>query len=95
MHFEREETLAVDDQNNLCQEGEWNETEIIFTDSDDFADLSESPISRDSCHLPDFRISAHPNQQSQDVLALVEKYLITCIVNDFMNKITVIWSKTL
>lgn len=91
MHFEREVTLAADDQNNLCHEGEWNETEIIFTDGDDFADLSESPTSRDSCHLPDFRISTPLNQQlSNVVLALVGKFLITCIVNDFVNKITMV-----
>lgn len=34
---------------------------ITFTDSDDFADLSESPTVRYSCHLPDSRIATFPN----------------------------------
>lgn len=96
LHFDRELTLDVDDQNGLCQEGEGNEMKITFTDSDDFADLSESPTVRYSCHLPDSRIATFPNQQlSNVVLALAEKHLIICTVNDFVNKIAMIWSKTL
>lgn len=92
MHFDGELTLAVDDQNNLCQEGDWNETRIAFTDSGDFADLRESPTVGYSCHLPGARIGTHLNQQLPNVvLALAEKHLIICTVNDFVNKIPLIW----
>lgn len=70
--------------------------EISFTDSDYFADLSESPTVRYSCHSPDSRIGTHLNKQLLNVvLALAEKHLIICTVNDFVNEITMIWSKTL
>lgn len=67
---------------------------ITFTDSDDVADLSESPSVGYSCHLPDSRIGTHLNQQLPNVLALTEKHLIICTVNGFVNKIAMIWSKT-
>lgn len=57
---------------------------IAFTDSDDFADLSESVTVGYSCHLPDSRIGTHLNQQLPIVvLALAEKHLIICTVNGF------------
>lgn len=69
---------------------------ITFTGSDDFADLSESPTVRYSCHLPDSRTGTHLNQQLPNVvLALAEKHLSICTVNDFVNKIAMNCSKAL
>lgn len=59
MHFDGELAVAVEGYSNLCQEGEWNETKMTFTENNDFEDLSESPTVRYSFHLPDSRIGTH------------------------------------
>lgn len=63
-------------------------SEIHLVGSDDFADVSESPASRNCQNLPNVRSNALLNHRGYLTLSFVEKYQSTYIVNYFTSKIT-------